>query len=319
MAWDFTTIRHKERIQLGLSMEEYCVLDLIYHRQRDEHGPVDGWCITSIPNIGKDLGVATRTLKRMISKLRDSGFLETNESGKKKRATSKFSKTVYAGKRCQSDTKDGAKVALEEILNGAKVEPQQGQSGTPNGAKVAHSNIVSNISKVIKDISEQSSPKENPVPFAKIIIQYLSGKTGKRYRIPENDLEFRSSSKFKLINARFRQGYKIDEFVKVIDIKCIKWLEDEKMNEFLRPSTLFCASNFEKYLDEWENINNSPSASEIANNKNGSKQKQAKDELTKLFKAYKSKWKQQYTNQAQTDYIKALALFYKDNPELKTA
>ena len=36
----------------------------------------------------------------------------------------------------------------------------------------------------------------------------------------------------------------------MIDIKTSQWLNDKKMNIYLRPKTLFNASNFESYLNE---------------------------------------------------------------------
>ena len=52
----------------------------------------------------------------------------------------------------------------------------------------------------------------------------------------------------KHIRARWNEGYQLDDFKKVIDIKCVDWLVDPKMNEYLRPSTLFGAK-FESYLN----------------------------------------------------------------------
>ena len=48
-------------------------------------------------------------------------------------------------------------------------------------------------------------------------------------------------------------------------------------------------------------------------------QEQAKEELIHLYRAYKNTeiWKKKYANQAQSDYIKALNLFYLENPKLK--
>ena len=53
----------------------------------------------------------------------------------------------------------------------------------------------------------------------------------------------------KFINARINEGYKETDFYKVIDVKCSKWLNDPKMNEYLRPETLF-GTKFESYLNE---------------------------------------------------------------------
>lgn len=87
-----------------------------------------------------------------------------------------------------------------------------------------------------KDIVEQARPSP---PFHEII-DYLNQKAKKNYKYAE-------TSK-KHINARWNEGYKLADFKKVIDIKCPEWLDDPKMNSYLRPSTLF-GTKFESYLN----------------------------------------------------------------------
>lgn len=52
-----------------------------------------------------------------------------------------------------------------------------------------------------------------------------------------------------LIKARFNEGFKIDDFVCVIDKKVAEWKDDEKMQKFIRPETLF-SNKFEGYLNQ---------------------------------------------------------------------
>ena len=88
------------------------------------------------------------------------------------------------------------------------------------------------------DIVEQSPT--SPLPYAEII-DYLNQKTGKN---------FKSTSKAtqKHIKARFNDGFTLEEFKRVIDIKCEEWLKDSKMSTYLRPETLF-GTKFEGYLN----------------------------------------------------------------------
>ena len=73
------------------------------------------------------------------------------------------------------------------------------------------------------------------------IVEYLNLKTKSSYRA--------SSDKTKrVINARLNEGFNLDDFKKVIDIKCTQWLGDEKMEQYLRPETLF-GTKFESYLN----------------------------------------------------------------------
>ena len=52
-----------------------------------------------------------------------------------------------------------------------------------------------------------------------------------------------------LIQARFNEKFTVDDFKKGIDVKTSQWLNDSKMNSYLRPETLF-GTKFESYLNE---------------------------------------------------------------------
>lgn len=79
------------------------------------------------------------------------------------------------------------------------------------------------------------------VPFVEIV-NYLNGAASANYR--------HTTKKTKdLIKARWKEGFKLDDFQKVIDNKCAQWLNDQKMAMYLRPTTLF-GTNFEAYLNE---------------------------------------------------------------------
>ena len=73
------------------------------------------------------------------------------------------------------------------------------------------------------------------------VIQYLNEKCGTKYRAD-------SAATKRLINARFDEKYTLDDFKKVIDGRVAAWKGDAKMNEYLRPSTLF-GTKFESYLN----------------------------------------------------------------------
>lgn len=76
------------------------------------------------------------------------------------------------------------------------------------------------------------------------IIEYLNKKCNTNYRATTEKTQ-------KLIKARMKEGFKIDDFKKVIDIKSKQWLKDIEMCKYLRPETLF-GTKFEGYLNEKE-------------------------------------------------------------------
>ena len=73
------------------------------------------------------------------------------------------------------------------------------------------------------------------------IVNYLNEKSGKKF-LPQ------TKETIKAIEARIREGYVLDDFKKVIDIKCPKWLNTDS-EDYLRPITLF-GTKFNYYLNE---------------------------------------------------------------------
>ena len=96
--------------------------------------------------------------------------------------------------------------------------------------------------KDIKDIKDILSGKPNSEYQYKEVIEYLNQKTGKAFKDQSKDSR-------RLIKARFDEGYTLDDFKKVIDNKVAAWGGDPKMDEYLRPATLF-STKFEGYLNE---------------------------------------------------------------------
>ena len=52
------------------------------------------------------------------------------------------------------------------------------------------------------------------------------------------------------IAGRLAEGYTVEDFKRVIDLKTAEWCHDPKMHKFLRPGTLFHPEKFEGYLNE---------------------------------------------------------------------
>ena len=75
----------------------------------------------------------------------------------------------------------------------------------------------------------------------KDIIDCLNLKTGKNYK-PN------TKKTITTIQSRIKEGFTKDDFIKVIDIKSKAWVNNPKMNEYLRPETLF-GNKFEGYLN----------------------------------------------------------------------
>lgn len=89
--------------------------------------------------------------------------------------------------------------------------------------------------------SEEDREKEEDKKTYIYIVDYLNQKAGTKYKA--------SSKKTQTcIHARLAEGFTIDDFKVVIDKKCADWLGDAKMEQYLRPETLF-GTKFESYLN----------------------------------------------------------------------
>lgn len=78
------------------------------------------------------------------------------------------------------------------------------------------------------------------------VVEYLNQKALRNF--PVNGKMSKTTSK--MILARLNDGCTEEQMKLVIDNRCSNWLGDAKMQEYLRPSTLFSQTNFVNYLEE---------------------------------------------------------------------
>lgn len=100
-------------------------------------------------------------------------------------------------------------------------------------------NNINNINNT--NINNIYSPaKAEQIPYEEII-DYLNLKIDAHYKS--------TTQKTKdSIKARFNEGFKLEDFKKVIDKMTMEWKDNNKMKVYLRPETLF-GTKFESYLN----------------------------------------------------------------------
>ncbi len=89
------------------------------------------------------------------------------------------------------------------------------------------------------------SPQRGEYPISKDaleVLDYLNLKTNKKFSI-------KNKNNTKNISQRLKDGFTVEELKSVIDKKTLEWLNDDKMNQFLNPETLFRPKKFEIYLN----------------------------------------------------------------------
>jgi uncharacterized phage protein (TIGR02220 family) len=164
------------------------------------------------------LGVKSyNTYIKILNDLIEWGFVELIEKAKNQ----------YRSNIISLNNISGSSRALSNALSNF--------DNTESMHRVAHNDIDKQLNnKTIK-------PNVEKLDTISEIIFYLNKKTNKSFR--EN-----SKTAQKLIIARLNEGYKIEDFTKVIENMSEKWLNDPEMNTYLRPETLF-GNKFESYLN----------------------------------------------------------------------
>jgi hypothetical protein len=72
----FTTVNHEARLNLEISVFEYCIADCIYHLQANPKSSIPGWCYAKPEYFIDFLGLSRATYFRSVENLVKKGLLE---------------------------------------------------------------------------------------------------------------------------------------------------------------------------------------------------------------------------------------------------
>ena len=196
--------------------------------QGKQYECMPGQVITSLPKIAErsGKGVSIQNVRTALKRFEKLGFL-TDESTNKNRLITIVNWAIYQG----SDDEPNRQTNKQLTGN------QQATNRQLTAIKNIRTKEEKN--KEVKDIVEQKP--DDPIPYREII-DYLNQKTGKSFK-------HSAAGHRKAIKARWNEGYRPDEFKKVIDNKCGDWLKDTKMVQYLQPSTLF-GTKMDQYLNQ---------------------------------------------------------------------
>lgn len=210
--------------------------------QGKQYECMPGQVITSLPKIAErsGKGVSIQNVRTALKRFEKLGFL-TDESTNKNRLITIVNWAIYQGSDDEPNRQTNRQLT--------------GNQQAANRQLTAIKNIRTKEgkNKEVKDIVEQ---EPDPIPYREII-DYLNQKAGKSFK-------HSAAGNKKVIKARWNEGYKLDQFKRVVDNKCQDWLNDEKMSQYLQPSTLF-GNKFDQYLNQRKgNSNGAPQKSEEA-------------------------------------------------------
>lgn len=188
------------------------------------------WIYNTFENWQKDNfpWLSLPTVKRIFTKLEKKGLIITGN----------FNKAGFDKTKWYSIDED----KLNELMSHASYQNDTTiVSKRDDGEYQNDTTYTRDYTETTTDKDIDSTAKAEP-PIYKEVIDYLNAKAGTKYK-PSSAVNKR------LIDARIKDGYFLDDFKTVIQNKCATWLHDSKMSKYLRPQTLF-GTKFEGYLNE---------------------------------------------------------------------
>lgn len=216
----------------AIGLNEAIVLQQIHYWLRKSNNVKDGhkWIYNSMTNWQKQFSFwSLPTVKRVFWSLKNQGLLITanyNKAGfdKTKWYRINYEKLQHMSQR--SDQNDPTMVS--SCTDGSD------QNDTTNTKRLPETTTETTTEDIL-------SGKPDHIPYQEIM-SYFNQQAGTSYRAS-------SKATQRLISARTNEGFTVDDFKKVIDIKVANWKDDPKMSKYLRPATLF-GTKFESYLNE---------------------------------------------------------------------
>ena len=237
------------------SIQLHLLLTIIRHAyQNDSAYP-------SIPTLQRKTGLSQPTIISNLKKLEERGYITKTSQFRNNKGQSN---NLYSFKPLNN--------ILDRLIKGENIEdiltplkeinsPSKGDLETP--LKEINSPSKGDLETPLKEINPNNTYNNNTynnntnnnktkdgadkstliLDSVKIeVLDYLNLKTGKSFSV-------KNKNNLQNIGARLLDGFTAEQLKSVIDKKTVEWLNDEKMNQYLNPETLFRPKKFEIYLN----------------------------------------------------------------------
>lgn len=185
----------------------------------------DKGCFASNAYLSSFFGLSKGRISQLVNQLKDKGYITIQYQREGKQIKQRVIRVV-------SQLNRGIKYSKQPIKNT--------KHGYLENAKENNTSINNTVNST-GEIYSQAEPDGVAVKV-KTIVDYLNEKTDSHYKATTPKTK-------QLVQARLKEGFTVDDFKTVIDKKTATWLNDNKMNKYLRPLTLF-GTKFEDYLNE---------------------------------------------------------------------
>lgn len=212
---NFIAIQGWMRTKLNLKGYELIVYALIYGFSQDGNSKFSGtrryiaeWC-----------GCSMRTVDNTLASLLNKQLIIKHE------------KYVNGVRSCDYTA------APAELA--ARQNATQAPADTQTNAETTTGHDATEPQPLLDEPQAPAQPKEPD--HIEEVVDHLNQRAGTHYKAT-------TSNTRKLIKARLKEGFTVDELKLVIDKKCADWLNNRDMVQYLRPETLF-GTKFEGYLN----------------------------------------------------------------------
>lgn len=180
--------------------------------------------------------LSEKAIRGALQRLRDDGYILIDNLNKDGYNHTKWYAVTDAGKNLLDGT----------CLKGQNDVPERANGNAQKGNSHISSYSSLPVSLGIGEVEERKGKKVGPTTDdeaanVKEVLAYFNEKTGRNLRYVDGNI--------RVIRARLREGYTLDDFRRVIDVKYAQWNGDPKMKTYLRPQTLF-STKFDSYLNE---------------------------------------------------------------------
>lgn len=206
---NFIAIQGWMRTKLNLKGYELIVYALVYGFSQDENSKFSG----TRRYIAEWCGCAMRTVDNTLASLLDKQLIVKHE------------KYVNGVRSC-----DYTAIPPE-------IAAQQNDTQAPTGTTTEQDAVEPQ--PLINEPQAPAQPKK-PDPTEEVV-NHLNRRAGTKYKPT-------TASTRKLVKARLKEGFTVEDMKLVIDKKCTDWLNNKDMAQYLRPETLF-GPKFESYLN----------------------------------------------------------------------
>lgn len=207
-----------KQLARAFGLEEAVILgelasEMEYWQQRGELK--DGYFYSTIENVKDSTTLSDKRQRSALTALKDAGIIDVKLAG------------LPAKRYICINEKQLAQILLNNTSGSGKTSSAETEKLEAPKRQTKNNNSTNN-------------KNNNNQEIYIAVIDYLNSKTGQ---------SFRSSTKAtqQHINARLAEGFKLEDFKRVVDNMWTDWRGTE-WEKYLRPSTLF-GSKFENYLN----------------------------------------------------------------------